>query len=427
MPFPRIGAHLRNILLLGGGTVLGQALAVGAMPVVTRMYRPDQLGQLGLFLSFLGFAGIAVTLRLEMAIASETSQRSADYLLAISFAMALPVSVLAGLVQLLMIKCDILSYGSLPAWTAAAMAATLAATGVFVSLRYWFVRQQRFAEISRAMVAQGAARAVVPIALGAAGCGWIGLLAGEIAGRAMGLYRMLVLAWPRLADVVRGWDRTEAAAVLGRNVKLPLIGLPSSLLDALAAALPLPLIASLHGMEAAGQFLLVHRLAALPAGLVIASVSDVYHPVLAQTHRDQPALLRPTVLRIAGRMLLVASAIYLPLCAAAPAMFAPLFGSQWARAGVIMAIVAPVHLAALTVSPLSRVLYIVDRIEYKLVFDVFSLLVPVVSLYGFHLMGWGLYRCLAVYSVLHLCSSCIYFGLIWKASGSACPGGAPRC
>jgi O-antigen/teichoic acid export membrane protein len=299
------------------------------------------------------------------------------------------------------------------------MVASLVVTGMFVALRYWFVKQQRFSDISRAMIAQGGGRALIPIVLGATGCGWIGLLAGEIAGRALGISRMLAIAWPRLVSLLRQWDMRTGIDVLRRNIKYPLIGLPSSLMDALAAALPLPLIANLYGTMAAGQYLLVQRIASLPAGLIVASVSDVYHPVMAQAYWEQPEQLRPIIARIAKRLLLVAGAIYIPLSLISPFLFSLVFGQQWGQAGIFMAILAPINIAALVVSPLSRALYVMNRIEKKLVFDAISLLVPIAGLYGLHSLGWGIYRSLVGFSLMHIGANIVFFLLIWQASGTA--------
>ena len=46
----------RNVAVLGGGTAIAQSFNVLLAPVLTRLYRPESLGQFELFTSFLNVA-----------------------------------------------------------------------------------------------------------------------------------------------------------------------------------------------------------------------------------------------------------------------------------------------------------------------------------------------------------------------------------
>ena len=122
----------------------------------------------------------------------------------------------------------------------------LAATGVFGALRYWHVARHEFAGVSRALTLQGAGRAGASVAFGLAGGGWAGLVLGDLAGRLVGIRRP-GSGRAATSATSRAHSGGGPSRRLREARRFPLVVLPSSVLDALAAALPIPVIATLFG------------------------------------------------------------------------------------------------------------------------------------------------------------------------------------
>ncbi len=413
--FPR-NHFLANVMTLGGGTVAGQLCVVLATPLLTRLFDPTDMGIFGLFLSFIGFVCVGTGLRYEMAIVSAEGDREADCLLMVSMLLTVPLSILSGVFLLALIRYDLLSFGSLPPWSVALVILTLVGTGFFMSLRYWFVRRMDFTIISRSLVAQGIGRAVLPVIMGWAQMGWVGLLVGETGGRLLGVIRMSRSAWPVIKKTLRPFDRRYYAATMKRHWKFPAVVLPSSLIDALAASLPLPVISSLFGTASAGLFLLVMRIATLPAGLISASVADVYHGRLSETYRTNPSQTHKIMVDAAKKLGLIGLLIYLPIAVLSPFLFEFLFGAQWSQAGLLTSILSPLPLVGLIVSPLSRLLLVANRQEIKLLADVVCLVFPIFALYMTSQMEWSFWSCMMIFSGIQVLAYFLYFSLIWFVS-----------
>jgi len=370
----------RHVTALGSGTALGQLLMVAVTPLLTRLYTPADFGIAGLFASFLAFASVAVTLRLDFAIATTSDPGRSLRLLALALVVCPAVSLAMGGLLYALIRGDALGFGLLPVWTVPLAVLALLATGVFLALRYWHVGRLGFGRVGRALVAQGGARAVTSVALGLPGLGWLGLVLAEVIGRLSGIGRL----WPAAGAALR-----EARAH-GRLVKLgddlrdawryPTVVLPSSLVDALAAALPLPVIAWLFGPAEAGQFALVWRIAALPGGFVSASFGDVFHAHATAAREGGPAEVRGLLLRSMRSLGLVALAVYLPACLLAPWLFPWIFGEPWRPAGTMMLLMGPLWVAAFVISPVSRLPIVLGRPALKLVFDACFLVLPLGAL-----------------------------------------------
>lgn len=404
----------RNLVKLAGGTAAGQAAVVLVTPVLSRLYSPEELGLFGVVVAFISFASVATSLRLELAIVGARDEREARGLLAASLAAILPVSCAAIALLYGMIRLDWLAFGHVPVSTVPAVFAILLGTGTFTALRYWQVRRQDFGTVSAALLRQGLGRAVFPVALGFAGAGFWGLVLGELAGRALGIAR---LGRQVAAEVRAGWHDLRSGGfrpVLARNRRYALILVPSSLIDALAAALPLPIVAQLFGLEAAGQFALVQRVAAAPAAFVTASIADVFHAEAASAHADPDRDAQHVLLYTLRRLALAAVAIYVPLAAVSPFAFGFVFGREWAPSGWLMVALAPLAMCTLVVSPLSRMLLVKDRLEWKFVADIACLVLPVAALVL--AAGLGVRMSLTAYSFAGCLAYGVYFAIVYRAA-----------
>ena len=410
---------------LVGGTALGQALVLASTPFISRLYTQTEIGQFGLFLSFMSVAVVVVTARYELAIPSAQSDDEAITILLLTLRLALPAALLGGASLWLMIKRNLLALGVLPLWTVLAIVPALILLGAFSALRYWFVRERRFGELGSVLVSQGAARAVVPVVLGLLHAGSFGLIAGEIVGRGLGVGRMLRAASTALRTARhKPWPLVRAVA--SKHWKYPGVLLPSGLLDVFGLALPIPLISQQYGVAAAGTFLLVQRLTAVPASLIGTSVGDLFHARMAEAMSGDPLLAKRMLDRSARRLLKFGTMVFLPASVIAPFALPPLLGPQWKDSGILLAAVAPWSLASLVVTPLSRVLAITERKELKLVYDTCALTLLVSVILVSSRLGFGLILTVASTSVGQVLAYLVYFLLIRTACDSSAfaPAGA---
>jgi O-antigen/teichoic acid export membrane protein len=405
-----------NVLKLGGGTALGQIIVALSTPIITRLYSPEDMGIMGIFVAFVGFLTVGTGLRYDMAIVSAKDNKEADHLLLAALLFSFPTATISTIAMALMIHFNILSYGKLPAWSALAAGVTLLLTGFFTALRYWAVKHDNFQGVSTALVVQGFGRASTTIAMGLSHMGWIGLLAGEIIGRSLGIARLLRFAATNIKTFVWPLDGRLLRSVLSKYWKFPAVVLPSSLLDSLVAMITLPILSSLFGTFVAGQFLLVQNLISLPSALITGSVADVFHSHISEAYRTSRHQMRPILWRITKTLSIISFLIYIPLALVAPFVAGFIFGREWAEAGVMLAILAPISLFGMVVGPVSRLLMVVNRPELKLWVDTVRLVGPNLGLIIMYNKGYGLHQTMVVYSIMSSLSYLLYFWLIWYST-----------
>jgi hypothetical protein len=307
-----------------------------------------------------------------------------------------PVALVAGIVCAGAWAFGLPGFATDDAWVWLLIVPALIINGVFTALRYWHVRRSAFSLIGRAMIAQSAGRAAVPVVAGLAGLGWIGLVIGELIGRALGIGSLLRRARDDARELGGVPGATEVRAAVAMNAHYPRLALPSSMVDALAAALPLPLFFAFFGANAGGQLALVQRMLAVPSALVASSFGDVLHSRAGTAAATRGASLMGMVGPAQRRLVIVAAFVYLPIVLLAPLLFAPVFGNAWLDAGLYAAVLAPMVAAWTVASPLTRIFLVRNRLRVKLAFDVLNMIVPIGALAA--MRPFGPLASLAAYS-----------------------------
>jgi len=405
----------RDMIRLGGGTAMGQLIVVFVAPILTRLYTPTDFALVGLIAAFVGFAAVAVGLRYDLAIVDAKTDSEAHALLFGAILSAIPVSLISSFIYLWMIYHRILSFDRLPPWTAGLVFITLLLSGLFMSCRLWCARVAQFNIVSRALVSQGIGRAAFPLLLAPFHLGWFGLLSGEVVGRVLGIFGMILRAIHACRVQLSTITAPEIRRTLVAHRLYPLVMLPSSLLDASQVFLTLPIIVTLFGPLDAGQFVLVARVSAMPMTLITASVSDVYHARIADTVRAFPQDTEIVFRETAFHLACIAVAIYIPVTLVAPFLFGLIFGSNWQHAGVLCAILGPAMAIQLVSSPLTRTLNVLGYQSWKLSFDIPRLCGPLGGLWLGHHLGLSFMYSIAFFAIGTVCVETAMIAIIWRA------------
>lgn len=366
----------RAIVTLAGGTAAAQIITICAMPLVTRIYSPAQIGLISLFIAFFLFFGPALSLRYEYALLIAKDDAESHVVLRVSMWSVALMSILAMPVLWGLCYTGILGFGMLPWWAPLASVPILFGYGRFMVYRSWALRAGIIGGVTKASIARSAANVFVRVGFGLFGGGVPALFVAELAG-----------AWASttaLSRIVRNHfsssqpckiSRDMSLRAMKRYIKFPAFETPSTLVNQLALTLPLPMIASLHGATAAGWFGLARALVGIPNSQIGAAVADVFQMELARaTVEGDWVRARQLFYRLLLKLSLFGLLPLIAVVTLAPRMVPFVFGIRWSNAGAAAAIVAPWLYGALVVGSLSRVLSVLEVQEYKLVYDAIALI-----------------------------------------------------
>ncbi len=361
--------------MLSGGTALAQLIGIFTLPFVTRIYTPAEIGTVSLFISFFGFWVTNIALRYEQALMIATDDAESHVVHRLATILVFLMSLLGVPVLWLLQQNQVLEFQLLPVWAPLIAFPILLGYGLFMVYRSWALRGGLVSQISQASIVRAAAIAGTKLGLGAFGGGVIALFAAELAGALSSMHRLMQatkLHFATSKPPTIGYLQMRQAGL--KYVKFPMLDTPSAWLDALAMMLPLPMVASLYGAEAAGWFGLARLVLSLPNAQIGAAVADVFQMSLAEAVRSKdPQRARSVFYMLLKKLGLIGLVPLVVSLAVLPWAFPIVFGPSWASAGSVAASLAPWLYAAFVVSPLSRALPVLQAQEWKLFYDVTAL------------------------------------------------------
>lgn len=407
-----------SVAVLTGGASLGHCFTIAAAPLLTRLYQPHDIGNLGLFDAFLGVFAVIASLQYDAAIVSASDEKNGAHLATLSILFALPMSVAGGLLLYAMIHFSFVGFGTLPAYAAWLMVPAILFAGLFSVLRYWSLRDTRFGIVSQAVIFQNAGRSVLQVALGVIGSHSFGLLVGDVFGRGLGMSRMLRNALPVMRKHALS-VRDDAARTLMSNRQFPLYSMPSSLLNQLGTSLPLPLLVSLYGADAGGYYALVWRVLAVPVVLVGNSMADAFHSRVALYAREDPERLLRFFHRTSAALLGMGIVPTLAVFIFGEPIFVFAFGAKWRLSGTIAAIVAPWFFTSFVVSPISRLVYVLHGQRLKLIYDVLILGANIMVFFFARRLAWPMLHMVTAMSIVNTASKVVYYLLLFRIAATA--------
>ncbi|MDA8091379.1 MAG: oligosaccharide flippase family protein [Nitrospiraceae bacterium] len=385
--FSKVQGRARDVLLLTGGTVIGQAALIASAPLITRLYTPEDMGVFAVF-GALGIITVIGSLHYELAIPLPAADKDAFNLLALSLALVLTLSIF--MVPVLMIgghkAVVFLKAGKLYSYL------WLLPAGFFVSgaaqaLTIWAIRKKTFKLNAVAKGSQGIGQAVPQVAFGFAHGGPFGLIIGQIAGQILSagvLLRGMVAGSREKLEV----SLSDVRSVASEYRRFPLYTSWSSLINVLSLQMPVFLLSHSYGVMVTGFYALSYRILQLPMRFVGQSISQVFFSAAADAHRD--GKLGAITFRLYMKLIRFLLPAMIIISLIAPELFAVCFGKKWHEAGVYSQFIMPWLLMSFIVATLSVLVSVLQQQPVELVFQIVYLFVIAGSLWLGNVLG-GVY------------------------------------
>ena len=390
-------AFISRVARVLAGTLGAQLITVGVTLLLVRLYSPAEMGAFSVWLSFATIFAVVVTGRYELAIFStrDTDEFHAVVKLVVQLIVLLSLVLAVGVV-LAANASDRVPEVVADHWLGLILIALgLGANKLILSLLTF---QQSFNRLGIARVSLAAC-----VAVGQVSAAYLlGGIAGLIYGQLLGVMVATLLAglWvgrPLIsACLVTPWRAVHQAA--RQYINFPKFSLPADLINTVASQIPVILLASKFGGESAGWFALTLRIMGAPISLLAASVLDVFKEQAARDYREQGSC-RSIFIKTFKLLVLLALPPFVGLWFLGEWAFGFIFGEAWAESGRYAVLMIPLFYMRFVVSPLSYTIYIAQRQNLDLAWQLvllaitvatFTLAPSVDSALWFYAMGYAI-------------------------------------
>lgn len=388
-------------------------MVIGASPLLTRIYAPDDFGFLTAYTSVLSLLVAVATLRYHLAVPLPEEDQDGLLLVMISLASVLGFAAVVGATLALFGPALLGLVGAESigryAWI---LVLGVLGSGAYQVFTYWAIRRQSFRPLAMTKVMQGVVLTLGQVGIGLITGGPMGLMLGDAMGRSAGT---ALLARLTLTDLRKTgssmWQR--AWGLMRRYRRFPTYSTLSALLNTGGLQLPPLLILAFYGPQAAGWYALTMRVFGIPMSLLGTSASQVYTSAIADLVRrgERPATLYA---RTAMRLLLVGLPISGLVALVGPRLFGVVFSADWTQAGVYARVLAPMFLVQFVASPLSQTLNVLERQDVQFVWDALRLVLVGGALLAANALGWPAMKAIAAVSGTLALSYVVLIVICWR-------------
>lgn len=377
----RTGALVRAAAGVSLLALTGQLMLVAAIPILTRLYSPEDFGIFTIYLSVVNILGAIAGLRFSTSL--YVVQDRAHALVALKLTL-LAVCTTASVV----LAAGYLLSDVIPErlrHLAYLIPVGMAAVGVADAMNCWCLRFNHIRDFGMGRLILPTTMALLQVGFGLARLGDDAMVQAHILSQAVLIAFLCIrlLKWDDIRRMAQAsWE--SVAATARREYKFPLFELPSALAGFAIINLPAIFIGSLFGTAFAGHYGVAARLVTGPVSLIALPLSNVF---VAEASKGFD---RQHLLGTACGLLVVASGlIALPVLGlgfVAPHVVVPLLGASWMPTGQIVAALALMCAAQSLSTPIQEVPTLFRRQELRLLVDlVRALLVFAPLLIGAHL------------------------------------------
>ncbi|WP_342677121.1 lipopolysaccharide biosynthesis protein [Methanofollis sp. UBA420] len=368
-----------NVLKLVSGSVIAQAAGVLLIPVISRLYTPDDFGVFQVFLSIAGILAIISCFSYHLAIMLPREDEDAANLAVLSVVLVVATSAVSGAVLLIFAEniAAALNFPALAGYIGLIPVLVLL-NGLFFVLNYWLSRREKFGTVAGGRVANSLVNKGVQIGAGIGVASPLGLIGGAVAG--YGAADILMLGEVRkdrhlLSSVTLA--RVRALAV--RYRKFPIFTSWSTAANEVSRQISPIFLAFFFTPAIVGLYSLAYQTVSLPLGLVGTAVSQVFFQ-RASEERKKTGKIGPIVQEVHRRLVAISIFPMLLLLLIGEEMFVFFLGPQWYEAGFYVKLLVPWIFFMFVSSPLTTIFSVLEKQGAGLVFDLVLLASRVVSL-----------------------------------------------
>lgn len=370
----------KSVVVLMSGSIVSQAIPIAIMPILTRIYSPDDFGLLSLYLSILSSLAVVGTFRYELAIVLPESRQDAKNLFFLCNIITLAVTVILMLLVIVFSHNIALFFDnpSLEVWLFLIPVSFLL-TGFCQSLNYWSLRESRYSCIAKSKVYLAVMSSVTSVSGGYVNNGSVKWL---FLSNAIGLVTayLNLLSKNKKYYTIKGEfgiNATQMYRLACKYKKMPIFNMPNAFLETLRITVLNIFITRIFDIFILGQLSLAWRMIQVPTRIIGLSISQVFVKSISQATSEEMYIL-------SRNFVLYSACIGLPLFTLiyflAPNIFVIVFGDAWDIAGHSASAMVPWLFTVFIMSPLSSVYVVTGRQEVVLLFTMISLVVLVAIL-----------------------------------------------
>ncbi|WP_179991432.1 lipopolysaccharide biosynthesis protein [Acinetobacter sp. YH16058] len=369
------GGFLKAVSVLVGGAAFAQVIGLICLPILTRLYTPEDYSILGVYVAIVAILSVVTCLRFDIAIPipeSTTEGRAVLYLALISnIVFTLLLFLMLVLTYPYLIQFELVKKISFWIWL---IPLGVSLTGFYSALQYWATRNKRFKVIAKTRVTQAVFSNASSMGLGFSSLGFSGLIVGQLLSYFGGLFRLT-------SDTLRDKNKYKEINLKKTFIKyqnFPKYSTLEGLANTSAIQLPLIIIAIYVAGPEVGYLMLAMKVLGIPMGLIGSAISQVYLSNAGEFYKKEK--LYSYTKNIVNRIFKIVFFPFVALMLLSPYIFEWVFGKSWSDLGYYIMGMIPWYFMQILSSPVSMSLHVLNKQKIALFLQILGFFIRVIVL-----------------------------------------------
>lgn len=373
-------SFFRSVSVLVGGTACAQALIILSLPILTRLYTPEDFGILAVFTSLLGLISVVACLRLDIAIPIPKKDEEAANLLALALSSAFAIAAVVLAIVLVFPQkiVQLLNQDELQPYLAL-LPAGIALTGGYNAFQYWATRKKQFKRIAVTRAEQAIGSISIQLAFGLYNPTSLGLIVGQVIKSGAGLFGLLRQTIQEDWAITRHISFANMKCTFQKYSYFPRFSSAEALANSAAIQVPIIAIAAFSDDTITGMLALSMRVMQIPMSFIGSSIAQVYLSQAPEKLRSGE--LDKFSLQVLQDLIRVGVGPLVCIGILAPDIFSLVFGSTWDKAGELVRWMTPWFIFQFLSSPISMSLQVTDNQKTALGLQIYGFCIRTVPVW----------------------------------------------
>ncbi len=371
----QIGKFYKNVALIFSGNIASHLIAILSLPVLTRIFTPDDFGVYQLFMSFCSVVAIMVTGQYELSIIAPKYNYVAFTLATATVFISTAISiVMMSVLTVYIYMADgqlgffqSMYFNGISLW----LGLYTLAICLYQVCYMWFVRQAQYKRTVTANVINAIGCVGLPLFIFYIGVDY-GLIKGMAIAKILAIGYLCYNAKGVIIKYYKIINMRCIFRVLRRYNAFVKYALPGNVFNNIAAQVPSFLLNYFYGVTVTGYYSMANRCISLPTALAARSVGDVFKQEASYNYQQKGDCL--SIYSKVSSLLVKGSIVYAVLVLAlAPVVFSVVLGSQWQEAGKYAQLLVLAGATSWVYSPLSSIYVLTVKVREYMILQIISL------------------------------------------------------
>lgn len=375
-----MSSFLSNVLKLVSGSIVAQILGVILIPIVTRLYSPDDFGVYQLLLSITGILVIFSCLSYQLAIMLPKEDEDSASIVALCFILITLISIVSG--SIFIVFSDwigtMLNTPQISQYLIF-LPFMVFLNGLFLAMTYWLSRRKRFGINATAQVVNSVSSRVVQIGFGLNYASPSGLIAGSIVS---GIATLAVM-FQQIKDDLPIFKRVTMKNIKNlaiRYKRFPIFTSWSNVANTISLSLPSFMLIYFFDPAVLGFYALANMVISMPMSMVGSATAQVFFQKVSE-EKNRSESIKELVTEVHEKLIVIGIFPMIVLLIIAQDLFIFVFGPSWSTAGMYAMLLVPWLFLLFISSPLTSLISVFEKQNFDMIFQFALLLSRIVTLY----------------------------------------------